>query len=98
MAEMQHINIYHADHVSAEATKVQGGSWLTLKVGKKDSVRLTLFMDFDLAQTYVEAIRSANVEHERLLEEEAEFLAERARKNKEMSYEDEHRLRTYEVV
>lgn len=98
MAELQHINIYRADHVAAEATKVQGGSWLTLHVGKQSPIRVTLFMDFDLAQTYVEAIRSANVEHERMLEEEAEFLAERARRNKELSYEDEHRLRTYEVV
>jgi hypothetical protein len=98
MAEMQGINIHHADHVSAEATKLQGGSWLTLKVGRKDPVKVTLFMDYDLAQTYVEAIRAANAEHERMLEEEAEFLAERARRNKEMSYEDEHRQRMHEVL
>jgi len=94
MASIPHVNIHGADVVTAEAYKDDGGSWLRLSVGKTWPATVVMFMDFDLAQIYANAINGANTEYEALLEDEADFEASK----RSPSFADEHRLRKEELV
>jgi hypothetical protein len=67
------------DKLTAKAERgVNGTAWLSLRYGTSTLDRITVGVDFDLAQLYANAINGANTEYQDQLDEDA--AAARCRK------------------